>query len=75
MVDARSTLLAILHHPTRPGPAAQSHESEPQEGTLLRPPEPKAVGSNPALPVSKSFRRLDLPQCPFPAGEADGVTV
>jgi hypothetical protein len=42
---------------------------------LLRPPEPEAVGSNPALPIFKSFLDLDLLVSRAPAGGAGVVTV
>ena len=45
-----------------------------QEGTLLRPPEPEAVGSNPALPDPNSFFDLDLLVSLAPAGGDDVVT-
>jgi hypothetical protein len=46
-----------------------------QEGTLLRPPEPKAARSNRALPIPKSFRGPNLPDWFTPAGGAGVVTV
>ena len=66
-MDAHSTLLSILDHPTRPGRAAQAHDDEPQEGTLLRPPQALGRGFESPLPILHSSARsghsLDLSGC------------